>query len=115
MDRHGGPRKTMDELMKIMDEGDNKKFDFKRYYQGELLNLDFSGFLRKVFNFIDKHGALLDGNKNYVKNLAASFQESLTEILSQKIMKMAAKKHVREDPYSRRYIVQSLFGKKINR
>ena len=94
-DRRPGFRMTMGTLMKMMSEGNPHKFDFKKFYQGEILDLNFFNFLKSVFSFYDKN-VKNTKNQKLIKDYAASIQESLTEILAEKILYLAKEHKAKE-------------------
>ena len=76
--------------IKAMDKGNPFKFDFTKYYRGKL---NFFDFLNSIDRFIKKQKKL---SPKIINDIAASFQESITEILAQKIFKLAQMKKVKE-------------------
>ena len=89
IDKTASIKKTIN----AMDKGDSFKYDFTKYYKGELLDLNFFSFLNSINKFIEKQ------TKKSIKitnDIAASFQESITKILAQKIFKLAQMKKVKE-------------------
>ena len=84
---------SMERTIKAMNKGNAFKFGFTKYYKGELLNLNFFNYLESINKFIKQKRRL---SPKLVNNIAASFQESITEILAQKIFKLAKMKKVKE-------------------
>jgi len=74
-------------LTKAASQGNPYKFNFIKYYKKPLLDLNFSDFMNSIDKFI---------NKGSVNDIAASFQESINEILSDKIIKLAKIKKAKE-------------------
>ena len=81
----GGVEKLTQAALK----GNPRRFDFAPYYHGSLLDLNFVDFLNSAVKLAKKRSLL-------VEDAAASFQESITEILSEKILKLAQMKKVGE-------------------
>jgi len=79
----------VDKLMKAIAQGNAHKFDFTKYYRKPLLDLNFYDFMDSIDKFVKK------GNVN-INNVAASFQESINEILINKILKLAGMKKAGE-------------------
>ncbi len=83
--------------IKIMEQGDPCKYNFKKYYKGDLTDLNFFNFLKQIKLFIEvekrKTGRI---SRSFARDVAASFQESLNEILSEKIVLLAKKKKAKE-------------------
>jgi len=83
-------QKALNKLLNLMDQGQPNKFDFKKYYQGALFDLDFTDLMKSVEEKIkarkNRAGQISQRNK---KDIAASFQESVTEIISDKIINLA--------------------------
>lgn len=94
-DRRPGFRITMGALMKMMSEGNPHKFDFKKFYQGEIMDLNFLNFLKSIFSFYDEN-VKNTKNQTLIKDYAASVQESLTEILAEKILYLAKEHKAKE-------------------
>ncbi len=80
-------------LIKSASKGDPNKFDFIKYYKGELLDLDFSDFINSIEEVIKKQKKK---TPELLNNVSASFQESITEILSEKILKITQIKKAKE-------------------
>jgi N6-L-threonylcarbamoyladenine synthase len=80
-------------LMEVAKKGDVRKFDFVKYYQRPVLDLNFSGFMDSINRFIKKKKQL---SPKLINDIAASFQESITKILTDKIIKLAENKKVKE-------------------
>jgi len=83
----------IDRLTKAALKGSPGKFDFIKYYKGELLDLNFSNFMDSIVKFYQKKRK---PSKQFISDVAASFQESITEILANKILKTAQVKKARE-------------------
>lgn len=87
----------IDKLMEAAARGDPFKYDFTKYYKGSLLNLDFLNFIELIDKFLEeKRRKLKNLPKNLVKDVAASFQESITTIIADKIIKIARIKKAKE-------------------
>lgn len=88
---------SLNKLIKMMSQGNPHKFEFTDYYKGALFNFDFTDFMKKISKIIkqkkNRRGEL---NEKLKKDMAASFQESITEILTNKILKLAEIKKVNE-------------------
>jgi len=88
---------SVDKLIKAASQGDPYKFNFVSYYQGKLLDLNFSEFMHLIENFIQKQEKKSSRlSSKFIKDVAASFQESITEILVDKIIRLARIKKVKE-------------------
>ncbi|MBU1137072.1 hypothetical protein KKD72_01750 [Patescibacteria group bacterium] len=74
-------------------KGKSDKFNFIKFYQGELLDLNFSDFVKSIENLLKKQKKL---SQKFINDVAASFQESITEILTDKILKLAKMKKAEE-------------------
>ena len=83
-------------LIKAISQGDPYKFNFIKYYQGPLLDLNFSDFMDSIDAFLKKEEKSSKLSFRFIKDVAASFQESINEILSNKIMEIAKIKKARE-------------------
>ena len=83
-------------LMKAMALGDPQRFDFNGYYRGDLLDLDFSGFMKSIDNFLKKEEKKAKLSNKLINDVAASFQESITKILIDKIIRLAEMKKAKE-------------------
>jgi len=84
-------------LMKAVSQGNPHKFDFIKYYKKPLLDLDFSNFMESIDNFLKKQENKLSKLPiQFTKDVAASFQESITEILANKIIKLAEMRKAKE-------------------
>jgi len=81
---------NVDKLMEVASLGDPYKYDFTKYYKGDVLDLNFSGFMKSIDRFLKRQ------KKVPKEEVAASFQESITEILFEKIIKLAGIKKVKE-------------------
>jgi N6-L-threonylcarbamoyladenine synthase len=79
----------VDDLMKSARRGNPYKFDFTQYYKKPLLDLNFYDFMDSIDKFARRKNVKVD-------DVAASFQESINEIISNKIIKLAEIKKVRE-------------------
>jgi len=79
-------------LITATSKGNPNKFDFTKYYRGKLLDLDFSDFINSIEKEIKKKRK----TPQLLNDMAASFQESITEILSDKIIKLAQKEQTNE-------------------
>jgi len=84
-----GPKK----LIEATGKGNPFKFDFTKYYHGKLLDLNFFDFMDSINKFVRKKKRL---SSELINNIAASFQESITEILTNKILKLAEIKKAKE-------------------
>jgi len=76
-------------LMKAALKGNPYRLDFIPYYKGSLLDLNFAGFLGSAVKFIKKRSVPTE-------DAAASFQESITEILAGKILRLAGVNKAKE-------------------
>jgi len=84
-------------LMHASSKGNPSKYDFTKYYKGALLDLDFLDFMNRVDKFLKKEERnFKKGSQSFINNVAASFQESITEILAKKILEIASLKKARE-------------------
>lgn len=89
----GGPA-----ISKAAKSGDPASINFPRVLvKGENLNFSFSGLktavLREVENFHEEHGKL---SERFISDCAASFQECVADILSEKLLLAAKKFSVKE-------------------
>ncbi len=91
------PDVSIKRLIKAMDSGNSSFFDFTTFYKGKLFDLNFSSLLSVLDELLikekKKKGRL---SKSFINNMAASFQESINNILSDKIIKLAKTKKVKE-------------------
>ncbi len=89
---------NVNKLIKFASFGNPHRFDFTRYYSNSLLNFDFSDFTESRSQFIDEEKKKTGGrfSVGFIRNVAASFQESITEILSEKIIRLAGDKRAKE-------------------
>jgi len=88
---------SINKLIKTALQGDLQRFNFVKYYQGPLLDLNFSDFMNLIDIFLkkqEKKSAEL--SPKIIKDVAASFLESITEILANKIIKLAKIKKAKE-------------------
>jgi len=76
-------------LIKAAKQGNPYRFDFSSCYQGPLLDLNFYDFMDSIDKFAKKR-------KADVNDVAASFQESINQILKNKIMELARIKKAKE-------------------
>jgi len=81
---------SVDKLIKVASLGNPYKYDFTKYYKGNILDLNFSEFMKSIDKFLKRQKKVLK------EDVAASFQESITEILANKIIKLAGIKKVKE-------------------
>lgn len=88
---------NINKFIKIASRGDSHRFDFKKYYAGSLLDLNFSGFLSLIDRFFKKEEKKMSKlSSKFINDVAASFQESISEILSDKIIELAKIKKAKE-------------------
>jgi len=88
---------SVDKFIKAVSQGNPYRFNFVKYYHRSLLDLDFSNFMESIGNFLkkeEKKSAKL--STNFIRDVAASFQESITKILADKIIKLAKIKKAKE-------------------
>ncbi len=91
------PKISINRLVKAMDSGDKSFFDFKSFYEGDLFDLNFSSFIDKIDDLLKKEIRQKKRlSKKFINDVAASFQESVNEILSDKIIKLAREKKAKE-------------------
>jgi len=90
------PSIFMERTLRAMSQGNPFKYDFIPYYKGELLDLNFSEFLEKVDQFIRQQKKKRRLSPKNLNDIAASFQESITEILARKMFKLAQMKKAKE-------------------
>ncbi len=84
-------------LIKVASQGNPHKFNFIKYYHGPLLDLDFSDFMESIDSFVKKEEQKSSNlSAKFIRDMAASFQESITEILAFKIIKLAEIKKAKE-------------------
>jgi len=84
-------------LMKAISQGDPYKFNFAKYYQEPVLDLNFSDFINSIDVFLKKQEKKsVKLSSQFIKDVAASFQESINEVLSNKIIKIAKIKKAKE-------------------
>lgn len=86
-----------DKLIKAASKGNPHKFNFIEYYQRPILDLNFSDFVNSIDTFLkkeEKKSAKL--SSKFIKDVASSFQESINEILTNKIIKIAEIKKAKE-------------------
>ncbi len=85
----GSSDSGLDKMISNIAQGDPYRFDFTKYYQGPLLDLNFYDFMDSIDKFTKK-------KKADVKDVAAGFQESINQILSGKIVELAKIKKAKE-------------------
>jgi N6-L-threonylcarbamoyladenine synthase len=84
-------------LIRATKQGNPYRFDFSGYYQGSLLDLNFSDFMSSIDDFVKKQKKKTAKLPlGFVRDTAASFQESISEILAGKIIRLAEMKKVKE-------------------
>lgn len=87
----------VNKLTKVAFQGNPYKFNFVKYYHRSLLDLNFSNFMKLVDNFIKKEEKKLTKlSAKFIRDISASFQESITKILVDKIIKLAKIKKAKE-------------------
>ena len=87
----------VNKLIKAAFQGNPYKFNFIKYYQGPLLDLDFSNFMKSIDRFLKKEEKKSPRlSAQFIRDVAASFQESITEILADKIIKLSKIKKAKE-------------------
>ena len=88
---------ALNKLINVMSQGDPHRFNFANYYKGSLFNLDFTDFMKDIGKIIKKEKNKREKlNEQVKKDIAASFQESITEILANKIIRLAEMKKINE-------------------
>lgn len=83
-------------LLETASRGNHHKFNFKKYYSGQIFDLNFSDFTSSIERFLKKEKIKKSKKGLLIKDVAASFQESITEILVNKILTLAKIKKVKE-------------------
>jgi len=83
-------------LIKASSQGNPNRFDFTKFYKGHLLNLNFFDFMESIDDFVKKEKRKTKSSNQFIKDVAASFQESITRILIDKIIKLAQMKKAQE-------------------
>jgi N6-L-threonylcarbamoyladenine synthase len=83
-------------VLVIMSKGNSHKYDFVSGYSGGLFDFDFSELMLMVDKLIWRQERESKINPRFIGDIAASFQESLCEILSRKIIEIAGIIRVRE-------------------
>ncbi len=83
----------VDSLIKAASLGDANKFDFTKFYKGPLMDLNFFDFMESIISFAEKEKKK---NSQFINDVAASFQESIVQILSDKIFRIAEIKKAKE-------------------
>jgi len=81
--------KGVERLTEVALKGNPYRFNFIPYYKGSFLDLNFAGFLGSAVKFIKKRSVPTE-------DAAASFQESITEILAGKILGLAGMNKAKE-------------------
>jgi len=84
---------SIKKTIEAMNKGNPFKFNFTKYYKGKLQDLNFFDFMNSINKFIKKKKQL---SSELINDIAASFQESITEILVDKIIKLAGIKKAKE-------------------
>jgi len=89
----GGPH-----VARVAEVGNPKRFDFPRAYMGKSsFDFSFSGLKTAVLNAVkeehDKNGEL---SKSYIADCAASFQETVCDVLTDKLLRAANQYKVKE-------------------
>ena len=83
---------SVGKLMAAIQKGYPFKYDFTKYYKASLLDLDFSQFVKSIEDFIQKNKKK---SNQFICDIAASFQESISVILTDKIINLAKLKKVK--------------------
>lgn len=86
----GGP--VIDRLAK---EGDAEAFDFPRAYVPESFDFSFSGLKTAVKLTVEKNHELVTPDSEFIKDIAASFQASVVDVLVRKVEWAIVKKGIR--------------------
>lgn len=90
-------QESLKKLIQTMSLGNSHRFDFSQYYSGPVLDLDFTNLINSVDEFLNKREKKSPKlSQKFVQDVAASFQESITEILASKIIKVAEMKNAKE-------------------
>jgi len=79
-------------LMKAASLGNPDKFDFTKYYKGKLLDLNFLDFMESIKKFLKKKKLF----QKDINDISASFQNSVMEIVANKIIILAKRNKVKE-------------------
>jgi len=86
----------IDKLIKAAFQGNPNRFDFTKFYKGPLLDLNFFDFMESIDDFVKKEEKKTKSSNQFIKDVAASFQKSITQILIDKIIKLAQMKKAQE-------------------
>jgi N6-L-threonylcarbamoyladenine synthase len=91
------PKGDVRKVIQKMSQGDPLRFNFIKYYHGKLLNLDFTDFMKSVKGFVEREKKISYRlSSRFIKDVAASFQEAIIEILSEKLVNLAEIKNAKE-------------------
>ncbi|MFA6988467.1 MAG: carbamoyltransferase N-terminal domain-containing protein [Candidatus Gastranaerophilaceae bacterium] len=85
---------SVEKLDKICFLGDQNRYRFRKYYNGALTDMNFSGFLEKIMRFYEKNKKIKQ--KTFLNDVAASFQKTIIDIIVEKIIFLADKHSVAE-------------------
>lgn len=80
---------------KLAAEGDPKAFDFPRAYLPESLDFSFSGLKTAVRNMAAKNLGKAENHDQMIRDIAASFQAAVTDVLVRKVERAIAEKGIR--------------------
>jgi len=90
-------QESLRKLIEAASQGNPHRFDFSQYYGGPIFDLDFTNFMNSIDDFFKKEEKKSSKlSQKFIQDVAASFQESLTEILVNKILKLAEMKGTKE-------------------